>query len=324
MRHLLIPAAVLLLAGPAFAQDTAKPADPIATAPVAGGVVASDSTVVARVNGDTVTAGEVKKELDQLPPQLQQVPMQAIYPQLLEQLVIEHAVHQAGAAQKLEDDATVKARVKDAEAKIVADEYIRRQVKAQVTDAQLQKQYDDYKKAFKGETEVKASHILVKTEAEADDIIKQLKGGADFAKLAAEKSQDKAAAKRGGDLGYFKKGDMVQAFADAAFAMKPGDVSQKPVKSEFGYHVIKVVDKRESQPLPLEQIKPQLEAKADQAAAQSVVKGILAKAKIERFQMDGTPLPAQPAAAARPSKSYIVIQSGARVLPGRFLLPSVE
>ncbi len=267
----------LLLAAPAFAQDAATPA--------AG---ADDSKVVARVNGDAITAGDVKKEMEQLPPQLAQVPMQAIYPQLLEQLVIERAVKQAGYAQKLQDDATVKSRLKDAEGKIVADEYLRRQVKASVSEDAIKKSYEDYKKGFKAEPEARASHILVKTEAEANDLIKQLKGGADFAKLAAEKSDDKAAAKRGGDLGWFKKADMVQAFSDAAFAMKPGEVSTKPVKSEFGWHVIKLVEKRQSQPAPYEAMKPQLEAKLDQAQAQKTVKEIIGKAKVERFQPDGT------------------------------------
>ena len=275
----------LLLAVPAFAQDATPAAPAMQTI--------DDSKVVARVNGEAVTAGDVKAEMAQLPPQLAQVPLQAIYPQLLEQIVIEHAVKQAGYAQKLQDDATVKSRLKDAEGKIVADEYLRRQVKAAVSEDTLKKAYEDYKKGFKSEPEARASHILVKTEAEANDIIKQLKGGADFAKLAAEKSDDKAAAKRGGDLGWFKKADMVQAFSDAAFAMKPGEVSTKPVKSEFGWHVIKLVDKRQSQPVPYEQVKPQLEAKLDQVQAQKTVKDILAKAKVERFQLDGsTPLAA--------------------------------
>lgn len=273
----LVAAFALLTAVPAFAADAAA---------------TDDKAVVARINGEALTKADVTAEMAQLPPQLQQVPMQAIYPQLLEQLIIERTVQQAGYKAGVDKDDVVKKRLKDAEGKIVADEYLHQQIKKHVTDDMLKSAYEDYKKNFKGEEEVRASHILLKTEAEANDVIKQLKGGADFAKLAAEKSEDKAAAKQGGDLGYFHKADMVPSFADAAFSMKPGDVSQKPVKSDFGWHVIKVVDKRTSQPESFDAIKPQLENKLSQTQAQAIVKDLTAKAKIERFQLDGSPLPA--------------------------------
>lgn len=272
-------AVTLMLAAPAFAQD--KPA-----------AATDDKAVVARINGETVTRADLQAEIAQLPPQLAQVPINAIYPQLLEQIVLERTVQQAGYKAGLENDAAVKQRLKDAEGKIVADEYLRREVKKRISDDTLKAAYEDYKKNFKGEDEVRASHILVKTEAEANDIIKQLKGGADFAKLAAEKSEDKAAAKQGGDLGFFRKGDMVPTFSTAAFAMKPGDVSTKPVKSEFGFHVIKVTDKRTSQPESFDAIKPQLEGKLSQTQAQAIVKDLVSKAKVERFQMDGSPMAA--------------------------------
>lgn len=268
---------------------------------VAGPAIAQDKTVLARVNGEAITKADLDEEMKSLPPQLQQVPLTAIYPQLLEQMVLEKTVTQTAYKAGLEKDAVVQERLKDAEGKIVADEYLRREVKKKTTDSALKAAYEDYKKAFKGEEQVRASHILVKTEAEANEIIKQLKGGADFAKLASEKSEDKAAAKQGGDLGFFSKKDMVESFANAAFAMKPGDVSQKPVKSEFGWHVIKVVDKKKSAPESFDAIKPQLEAKMSQKLAQETVKDMLSNAKVERFQLDGTTPLAAPATPVAPA-----------------------
>ncbi len=139
-------------------------------------------------------------------------------------------------------------------------------------------------------------------EAEAnDDAIKQIKGGADFAKLAQEKSHDTGSSKQGGDLGYFTHDVMVKEFADAAFAMKPGELSDKPIKTEFGYHVIKVEDKRKSAPPPLSEVHDQIANQLGQEMTNELVKGLEAKAKIERYNIDGTPMKTA-AAPAAPAK----------------------
>jgi len=251
---------------------------------------AADDAVLAVVNGEKLTKADLAEQMKTLPPQVQQLPVAAIYPQVLEQMIVERLIRKEGYAAKLDASQEVRDRVKLMEKKIVADEYLRREVKKRITDAQLMAKYNDYAKAFKATDEVRASHILVKTEAEANDLIKQIKGGADFTKLATEKSLDKGAAAQGGDLGYFSAGQMVPEFEKAAFAMKAGDVSTKPVKTEFGYHIIKLVDKRRSQPASFETMKPELEAAASQEAAKDVVKDLLQKATVERFDLDGKPL----------------------------------
>jgi peptidyl-prolyl cis-trans isomerase C len=253
-------------------------------------VLAADETVIAIVNGEKLTKTDLEENMKGMPEQIQQLPLNAIYPQILEQMVVERIVRKAGYDADLDGSTEVKNRMKEAEKKIVADEYLRREVKKKITDEQLKKDYDAYAAKFKGEEEVRASHILVKTEKEALDIIKQVKGGADFAKLAAEKSLDKGAAAQGGDLGYFAKGQMVPEFEKAAFAMKTGDVSTKPVKTEFGYHVLKVVDKRTSKPETFETLKPRIEAEASKKAAQELVKELMQKADVQRFDLEGKPL----------------------------------
>ncbi|MGU3471461.1 peptidylprolyl isomerase [Paenibacillus sp. D51F] len=129
--------------------------------------------------------------------------------------------------------------------------------KVKVTDADIQKYYDENKASFATEEQVKASHILVKTKEEADAIEKQLKDGGDFAAIAKEKSTDTGSAANGGDLGYFGKGAMVPEFEKAAFDLKVGEISA-PIKSDYGYHIIKVIDHKQASTPTLEEKKAEI------------------------------------------------------------------
>ncbi len=262
------------LAIPAVAQDKAVGGDP----------------VVARVNGEKILRSEIVRELQSLGGQASQIPPQMLYPQLLEKAIVTKIVSAKGYAEKLQNDKEVKERLKDAEAQIVADVYIRKTVQPKITEDKIKARYDELSAKYKPEDEVRARHILVQTEKEAQDLLKQIKDGADFAKLATEKSKDTGSAKQGGDLGYFTRGVMVKPFAEAAFGMKVGDISEKPVKTDFGYHIIKVEDRRKSSPPPLAEVKDQITNQLGQEMVQTVVKDLQAKAKIERFNIDGSPM----------------------------------
>jgi peptidyl-prolyl cis-trans isomerase C len=253
---------------------------------------AADDPVVARINGGEVHRSDVMREMDMLGPQAQQVPPQMLYPQVLQRMVAAKLVSAKGYEQKLQNDPEVKAKMKDAEMQIVAETYVHRTVQPKITDAKIKARYDELASKYKPQDEVRARHILVKTEDEANDLIKQIKGGADFAKLASDKSEDKGSAKSGGDLNYFAHDAMVKPFADAAFAMKVGEVGDKPVKTEFGYHVIKVEDKRKSSAPPLAEVKDQIVNRLGQEETDALVKGLEAKAKIEKFNLDGSPMKA--------------------------------
>jgi peptidyl-prolyl cis-trans isomerase C len=215
------------LALPALAADAPKAGDP----------------VVARVNGEEIYRSDVMRELQMAGSQIQQLPPQMIYPQILGKMIATKVVSQKGYAEGMQNDAEVQKRVKNLEAQVVAEAFIHKQVEPKITESKIKERYDLLSSKFKPQDEVRARHILVKTEDEANDVLKQLKGGTDFAKLAEEKSKDAGSAKQGGDLGYFVRDAMVKAFADAAFGMKVGEVSDKPIKTEFGYHIIKVEDK---------------------------------------------------------------------------------
>lgn len=295
MRAALVVAALGSVAAialtPAMAQDAAKPAAPAAK-PAAGAL--SDDPVVARANGKEYKRSDVIALLQQLDPQVQQMPLQMIYPQLLDQLIQGQLVTEAGYKAKLQDSAEVKKRLKQAEEQFVQQAWLKAEIDKKLTPEKLKAAYDKWIKENPPQDEVKASHILVKTKEEADAIIKQLKGGADFAKLAAEKGTD-GTKETGGDLGYFVKDQMVKPFADAAFAMKVGDISQTPVQTDFGFHVIKVADKRKQTPPTFEQATPQLRQMVAQEIAEDVVKGLEKTAKVEKFNIDGTPMANTPA-----------------------------
>ena len=262
------------LAMPVLAADAPKSADP----------------VVARVNGEAIHRSDVMREMQMAGPQLQQLPPQMIYPQILQKMIATKVVSQKGYADGLEKNAEVKERVKGLEAQVVAEAYVHKQIEPKINESKIKERYDQLSAKFKPQDEVRARHVLVKTEAEADEVIKQIKGGADFAKLAEEKSKDTGSAKQGGDLGYFVHDAMVKAFADAAFGMKVGEVSDKPVKTEFGFHVIKVEDKRKSSPPPIAEVKEQIANQLGQELTNDEVKSLEAKAKIEKFNIDGSPL----------------------------------
>ncbi len=263
------------LAMPVWAADDAAKSDP----------------VVARVNGEELRRSDVLRELQMAGPQLQQLPPQALYPQILHKMIATKVVAQKAYAAGMQNDPEIQKRMKALEAQVIAEAYVHKQVEPKITDAKIKERYDQLSSKFKPQDEVRARHILLKTEAEANDVIKQLKGGADFAKLAEEKSKDTGSAKQGGDLGYFVRDAMVKPFSEAAFAMKTGQVSDKPVKTEFGFHVIKVEDKRKSAPPPMAEVKDQIANQLGQEMTNDEVKALEAKAKVEKFNIDGSPLP---------------------------------
>jgi peptidyl-prolyl cis-trans isomerase C len=252
--------------------------------------LAADDPVVARVNGFEFHKSDVTREMAALPPQLQSMPMEQIYPQMIERMVDSKLVADEGRAQKIDQSAEYKERVARTDERILTDITLRSKIKPMVSDDKVRARYDSVVAKMKNEEEVRARHILVKTEAEAKAIIDQLNKGGDFAKIAGEKSTDKGSAANGGDLGFFNKGSMVPAFADAAFAMKKGEVSKAPVKTEFGFHVIKLEDRRTAPAPAFDKVKTQIEAQLADEMANEYVDSLKKKAKVEIFSIDGTPM----------------------------------
>ncbi len=214
--------------------------------------------MIARVNGTPIYRSDLAALRSTLPPQAQQQQPQELYNRLLDQLIALQLVSQTAHKQKLNEEPRVKKMLALAEEQILQDAYLDGIMRTEITEAKLRAAYDEYAKAAPSREEVHARHILVPTEAEAKDIIEQLKKGADFAKLASEKTTDPSGKASGGDLGYFAETDMVPEFAKAAFALKKGEFTQTPVKTQFGWHVIKLEDRRQGQPQPYEKMAPQI------------------------------------------------------------------
>jgi peptidyl-prolyl cis-trans isomerase C len=296
-----------LCVAPAFAQtapakkETPKKeqAKPAAAAPAA---TAADP-VVARVNGVAIHRSDLDAMRANLPQQVQQQPPDQLYPRLLNQLIALDLAAEAARKAKVNDDPRVKQMLALNENELLANAYFGEIAKKEVTEAKLREKYDEYVKQAAPHEEVHARHILVPTEDEAKAIIEQLKKGADFAKLASEKTTDPAGKTSGGDLGYFGEKDMVPEFAQAAFALKTGEFTQTPVKTQFGWHVIKVEDRRQAKPPTYEEIAPQIARQMAQEIADARIKELAATAKIELYNADGTPAKVGPAAAPEAAAS---------------------
>jgi len=274
------------------AAPAAAPAGqvPDASAPAAKPI--DPKTVVARVNGKDITRQDVIDSANNLPPQIKSN-IDMVFPQLTDRLIGLTLITSEGRTEKLQDDPEVKAIVQKFEDEAIRQVFLTRLVKTKITDDMVKAKYDQNLKDHPPEDEVKVAHILVKSEAEANDILAQLKKGTDFAKLAKDKSIDKGSAVNGGDLGmYFTQngGEVVQPFADAAFALKTGEVSSKPVQTQFGWHIIKIEDRRKQTPPSFDEQKDQIRQQLAEDTVQTEVKDLRSKAKIEMFNPDGTPV----------------------------------
>jgi peptidyl-prolyl cis-trans isomerase C len=205
--------------------------------------LSADATAeIASVNGTPITTGEFEKRMERLTGEGQgNFDSPEGKEELLDILIAREVLTQEGKRLGLEKKKEVKDRIDELTKEVVINEVVNYIGTEKINDAEMKKYYEKNKGDFR---EVRASHILVKTEDEAKEVKKKLDGGADFAALAKEKSQDPGSARQGGDLGFFTKDRMVKPFAEAAFTMKPNEIS-KPVKSAFGFHVIKVMEIKE-------------------------------------------------------------------------------
>ncbi len=284
--------ALALVAGAAGAQTVGE------TLKAGPGKDAKADPVVARVNAIEIHRSDVVHALGALPPQVQQMPMAQVYPLLLERMIDNKLVALAGRAQKLQDDAEIKRRVAEFEDRAIQEAYLGRAIQDKLTDAELHKKYETFVNENPPQEEVHARHILVTSEKAAQEVLVELRKGADFAAVAKAKSTD-GSARDGGDLGFFGRGDMVAEFSDAAFAMKAGEVSKAPVKTQFGWHIIKVEERRMSPAPSFDESKEQLRTELSQEMVGEVVDALRAKAKVERFDLDGKALPPKPPLEAK-------------------------
>lgn len=258
--------------------------------------------VIATVNGANIYRSDIEAARAQLPEQYRNMPVERLYQPLLSQLIRSKLISQKARADNLQDDAGHKKRLAMIEDRLLEEAYLQKIIEGKLTEEAMRARYKDTVARMPANEEVRARHILVKTEAEAVAIIKDIAGGADFAKVAGEKSIGPTKT-QGGDLGYFGRGQMVKPFEDAAFSLKPGEVTQKPVQSPFGWHVIKLEDKRAQKPPSFEEAQDQIGQEMSQEIAEETVNRLTEGAAIQRFEIDGSaprlqriePVPGAPA-----------------------------
>ncbi len=262
-----------------------------------------DAKVIATVNGSKITSDDFDREVKALPEYIRAM---AETPQgkkeMIDTLVMRELIMQQAAKDGVDKSKEVEEKLAELRKRIVVDTYLKKKVETEskISDEELKMFYDQNLDKFKSGEQIRASHILVKREQEAQAVLDQLKKGGTFEELAKTKSADTSAAK-GGDLGWFGKGNMVPAFEKAAFGLKEGQLSGI-VKSDFGYHIIKLTGKRAAGTRSLDEVKEQIKAAIMPQKQQQVfmkLKEDLKKgAKIELTDAPATPVkPADPAAA---------------------------
>ncbi|RMH44010.1 MAG: peptidylprolyl isomerase [Alphaproteobacteria bacterium] len=265
----ILGAALGMAALPALAGDGTEP---------------SADTVVATVNGTEITLGHVIAFRERLPEQYQQLPDDVLFKGIVDQLIQQQAL-----ADVLDQNPTRRnlLGLENQSRAFKASEMLDRLSAVEIPEADLRAAYDERFANRPPEMEYNASHILVKTREEAEEIIKELEAGADFAELAKEKSTGPSAA-NGGKLGWFGKGMMVKPFEDAVVALEPGQISG-PVETQFGWHVIRLDEVREKPAPTFEEVREQLAAELKQARIDAEVERLTAEAKVERPEIEFDP-----------------------------------
>ena len=251
----------------------------------------ADDPVVAKVNGEPVYRSDVLSFIKTLPPQMQQVPPQAIFPMAVEQVIGGKIVDEKAKMEGTASDPEVASRMEEAKLQITRAVYAEKAIDKDFSEDTVKKAYDDMVAKMPKVDEVHARHILVDSEAQAKDIIKKLEASAKFEDLAKEFSKDQSNSASGGDLGYFAQGDMVKEFGDAAFALKPNEFTKSPVKTQFGFHVVQSLDKRVRPAPKFDDVKGQLEGQVKRDILNKLVAGWRSVATVEQFDFDGKPLP---------------------------------
>ena len=210
--------------------------------------------VAAKVNNHIISAQDVLNAVNTLPENVKTKPLSEIYPRIINELINKHLITKRAYNEKLDLDQNVLNLIQKNKDSILAKYWLNNYLKNETSEENIKIFYNEYVKSFQEYTEVNASHILVKTKNEAISIINKLKSKSQFSDLAKTFSIGPSG-KNGGNLGWFSPGQMVKEFEKAAFLIEKGNISQKPIKTKFGFHVIKVNDIRNAKPKKLYQIK---------------------------------------------------------------------
>lgn len=249
----------------------------------------TEDPVVAVVNGTQIKRSDLEAAQQSLPDQYRQMPLDMLYDPLLDRVIDSQLLLAEAKEQNIAENPEVQAEIERARDNVLRDSLVQQAIDEGSTKERLDAAYNAMRTqpgfAFE---ETHARHILLASEEEARAVIEELKGGADFAEVAKAKSTDPSAQSNAGDLGFFRREAMVPEFAEAAFTIEPGTIGPEPVKSQFGWHVIKVEERRQTVPT-FEEKEPELREQVAREIVNTLVADIRGGAQIERFNADGTP-----------------------------------
>lgn len=249
----------------------------------------TEDPIVAVVNGTQIKRSDLEAAQQSLPDQYRQMPLDMLYDPLLDRVIDSQLLLAEAKEQNIAENPEVQAEIERARDNVLRDSLVQQAIDEGSTKERLDAAYNAMRTqpgfAFE---ETHARHILLASEEEARAVIEELKGGADFAEVAKAKSTDPSAQSNAGDLGFFRREAMVPEFAEAAFTIEPGTIGPEPVKSQFGWHVIKVEERRQTVPT-FEEKEPELREQVAREIVNTLVADIRGGAQIERFNADGTP-----------------------------------
>jgi peptidyl-prolyl cis-trans isomerase C len=270
-------AAVVSAPGSAAAADKGKAAE---TGKAAGKDKPAGDPVFAVVNGEEIRQSTLDDARALLPQELQAVPASTLYPALLNQIINSVLIAKEARRRGLHKDEAMQRRLLRITDQILERAFLVEYIEKRLTEKALRESYQKLIAETEKQSEVHARHILVKTEQEAKDLIAELGKGGDFIALAKKHSTGPSGVK-GGDLGFFRAGQMVPAFSEAAFAMEKGAVSKTPVKTQFGWHVIKVEDRRTAKAPAVDEVREKLVSDLSNKIGNDLIESLRAKATIK-------------------------------------------
>lgn len=252
--------------------------------------------LVAKLNGEDIYLDEVLRLVEKLPEEIRQQPLETYFDRLIDDIVDSRLAAAAGNEAGLTNDERVIEQMSIAAQRVLAEAWINSELRKSITDEAVQQAYDIFVADEQSRHEVRARHILVKEKAEAEAVIAELQGGADFAELAKKRSTGPSGP-NGGDLGYFPRGAMVPAFENAAFALEAGNFTQTPVQTQFGWHIILVEEKRIAEAPTIEELAPQLRQNLISQNLGRLLDSLRTNARIERRPFADIRLEAQASSA---------------------------
>ena len=241
-----------------------------------------DIPIVANVNKEKISLETMIHAMNELPPEIQSQPFMSYYEELLERVIDIKLIAQEGKKINLEEEPSVKAAIDFVTEKVLMQAFLSKYVQKNISEESVKASYNNYIADETSREEIKASHILLDTQNEAVEVIKMLNNGDDFAEVAKNKSTGPSGPS-GGDLGWFKRGQMVPPFENAAFSLGQNEISQKPIRTQFGWHVIKVFEKRIPQAPSYENMKNNLIQDLERKIVSKKIQDLRNNALIEKL-----------------------------------------